>query len=174
MNNRGACHLENGYTAIRDYCAGYAEWPGDRIEGTAVIARNAALHNTAIDILGVCAFASLSLSLDEFASLVNAVTGLNYNAGSLEIIAWRTLTLERMFNIQAGFTRDDDWLPSRFYSEKLDMEGRSIVCSKEAFCQMHQEYYEAMGWDRDGVPEKNTIETLGLSDYTGQDSLQRI
>ena len=163
MNNRGGCHLENGFTAIRDYCAGYAEWPGDRIEGTAIIAKNAAQNSTAIDVIGACAFASLSLSLDEFALLVNAVTGLNYNAGTLERIAWRTLTLERMFNIFAGFSADDDWLPNRFYAESLEVEGRSVVCDRKAFDQMHREYYQALGWDRNGRPGEETIEKLGLA-----------
>jgi len=163
MNNRGACHLENGYTAIRDYCAGYAEWPGDRIEGTAIIARNAAFTSTVIDIIGACAFASLSISLDEFASLINAVTGLKHNAGSLEKIAWRTLTLERIFNIFAGFTEDDDWLPDRFYNETLEVENRSIMCDKKSFSQMHREYYEAMGWGENGVPQKETLEDLKLT-----------
>ncbi len=162
MNNRGGCHLENGYTAIRDYCAGYAEWPGDRIEGTAVIARNAALTNTTIDIIGACAFASLSLSLDEFALLVNAVTGLNHNAGTLERIAWRTLTLERVFNTLAGFSGSDDWMPDRFYTEAVQIEGRSLVCDRRAFAQMHREYYEAMGWDGNGRPTEDTLEKLKL------------
>jgi aldehyde:ferredoxin oxidoreductase len=163
MNNRGGCHLENGYTAIKDYCAGYAEWPGDRIEGTAIIAKNAALTNTAIDIIGACAFASLSLSLDEFSLLINAVTGLNYDAGQLERIAWRTLTLERLFNIRAGFTKNDDWLPDRFYSDYLKIESQSIKCDRQSFNQMHNEYYEAMGWDRDGVPTEKTLEELELN-----------
>jgi aldehyde:ferredoxin oxidoreductase len=162
MNNRGGCHLENGYTAIRDYCAGYAEWPGDRIEGTAIIARNAALNNTTMDIIGACAFASLALNLDEFALLTNAVTGLQYNAGTLERIAWRTLTLERMFNVLAGFTKNDDWLPDRFYSENLEIEGRSLVCDRKAFDQMHTEYYQAMRWDSDGNPTDETLAELKL------------
>jgi len=162
MCNRGGCHLENGYTAIRDYCAGYAEWPGDRIEGTAIIARNAALANTAIDIIGACAFTSLSLTLDEFALLINAVTGLNYSAGTLERIAWRTLTLERSFNIRAGFTVDDDRLPDRFYTESLEIEGRHLVCHRDAFNQMHCEYYDAMGWDSNGHPKEKTFRELGL------------
>ena len=162
MNNRGGCHLENGYTAIRDYCAGYAEWPGDRIEGTAIIARNAAFTNTSIDIIGACAFASLSLSLDEFALLVNAVTGLNYSAGTLERIAWRTLTLERVFNTLAGFGAKDDWLPDRFYEEVLQCEGRSLVCDRREFGQMHREYYNAMGWDEDGRPTEETFRELEL------------
>jgi aldehyde:ferredoxin oxidoreductase len=167
MNNRGGCHLENGFTAIRDYCAGYAEWPGDRIEGTAIIAKNAAQNNTAIDIIGACAFASLSLSLDEFALLTNAVTGLNYNAGTLERIAWRTLTLERMFNIFAGFSAADDWLPDRFYTENLEVEGRSLVCDRNAFRQMHREYYQAFGWDRNGNPKEETLRELGLMPILG-------
>jgi aldehyde:ferredoxin oxidoreductase len=167
MNNRGGCHLENGFTAIRDYCAGYAEWPGDRIEGTAIIARNAAQNNTSIDIIGACAFASLSLSLDEFALLVNAVTGLNYNAGTLERIAWRTLTLERMFNIFAGFGEEDDWLPDRFYAESLEVEGRSLLCDRNAFRQMHCEYYQALGWNAKGVPMEETLAELELMPILG-------
>ena len=162
MNNRGGCHLENGYTAIRDYCAGYAEWPGDRVEGTAIIARNAALTNTTIDIIGACAFASLSLTLDEFALLVNAVTGLSHSAGTLERIAWRTLTLERSFNIRSGFTAGNDWLPDRFYKEKLEIEGRQVVCRRDDFDQMHREYYEAMGWNAGGCPTQETLHELGL------------
>jgi len=173
MNNRGGCHLENGYTAIRDYCAGYAEWPGDRIEGSAIIARNAALNNTTMDIIGACAFASLSLNLDEFALLVNAVTGLQHNAGTLERIAWRTLTLERMFNIFAGFTAHDDWLPDRFYTESLEIEGRALVCDRRAFNQMHNEYYNAMGWDTSGIPRATTLKELKLIDIL-QDKLQSL
>jgi aldehyde:ferredoxin oxidoreductase len=167
MNNRGGCHLENGFTAIRDYCAGYAEWPGDRIEGTAIIAKNAAQNNTAIDIIGACAFASLSLSLDEFALLTNAVTGLNYSAGTLERIAWRTLTLERMFNILAGFSEANDWLPDRFYTESLEVEGRLLVCDRKAFHQMHSEYYQALGWDPNGIPREETLRELGLMPILG-------
>jgi aldehyde:ferredoxin oxidoreductase len=163
MNNRGGCHLQNGFTAIRDYCAGYAEWPGDRIEGSAIIAKNAAQNNTSIDIIGACAFAALSLSLDEFALLINAVTGLSYNAGNLERIAWRTLTLERMFNIRAGFSEQDDWLPDRFYTQCLEVEGRSPVCDRKAFHQMHQEYYQALGWDKDGKPKEETLRELELA-----------
>jgi len=105
----------------------------------------------------------LSLNLDEFALLVNAVTGLQHNAGTLERIAWRTLTLERMFNLFAGFTANDDWLPDRFYTEGLEIEGRSMVCDRQAFSQMHTEYYQAMGWDMDGNPREETLEDLKIT-----------
>jgi len=162
MSNRGGCHLQNGYAAIRAFCAGYAEWPGDRIEGSAIVAKNAALGNTAMDVIGSCTFSSLALSLDEFAALINAVTGLDLNAGTLQRISWRTLTLERIFNILAGFTSKDDWLPDRFYDETIEVEGHSVSCDRHAFTQMHQEYYRAMGWDEEGIPKEETLKTLDL------------
>lgn len=162
MSNRGGCHLQNGYVAILAYCAGYAEWPGNRIEGSAVIAKNAALANTVMDIIGSCTFASTTLSLDEFAALINAVTGLHLNAGLLQRMAWRTLTMERVFNHLAGMTSKDDWLPDRFYQEDIDVEGRPVRCRKNDFKQMHGEYYEAMGWDEEGVPKGETLKKLEL------------
>jgi aldehyde:ferredoxin oxidoreductase len=164
MSNRGACHLQNGYSAIRAYCAGYAEWPGDRIEGSAVVAKNAALNNTIMDIIGACTFASISLGLDEFAALINVVTGLSYNAGQLQRIAWRTLTLEKIFNTLAGFSGEDDWLPDRFYQENIEVEAHSVHCNRNAFEKMHREYYNAMGWNEEGIPKKETLIKLDIFD----------
>jgi aldehyde:ferredoxin oxidoreductase len=164
MSNRGGCHLQNGYSAVRAYCAGYAEWPWDRIEGSAIVAKNAALGNTVLDVIGACTFASVSLSLDEFAALINAVTGLNLNSGSLQRIAWRTLTMERVFNILAGFSSKDDWLPDRFYNNRIRVEDQVVSCPRQAFEQMHREYYTAMGWDETGVPTKETLRSLEVLD----------
>ncbi len=164
MSNRGGCHLEGGYTAAQDYCAGYGEWPGNRIEGTPLIAKNATLKNTVIDIIGACVYGSFSLTLDEYAHLINAVTGLHYNAGILLRLAWRTFTLERLFNIKCGFTRDDDWLPDRFFQDPIDTGERTTVCNRTTFQKMHKEYYHAMGWDDLGVPTDTTLEKLELKE----------
>jgi aldehyde:ferredoxin oxidoreductase len=164
MSNRGGCHLQNGYSAIRSYCAGYAEWPGDRIEGSAVVAKNAALSNTVMDIIGVCTFASVSVSVDELADLINAVTGLSLDADQLQRIAWKTLTLERVFNILAGFSSRDDWLPNRFYEQDIAVEGHAVHCNRRAFEQMHLEYYKAMGWSQKGIPKAETLMTLDIAD----------
>ncbi len=165
MSNRGGCHLEGGYTAPYAYCAGYAEWPGNRVEGTALIAKNATLTNTTYDIIGVCAYNGFSLSLDEFAELVNAVTGLEHNSGTLEKIAQRTLTLERLFNILCGVTDKDDLLPERFYTEAIEAKDGPAKCDKEAFESMHKTYYNSLGWDDNGKPTEDTIEKLQLTDF---------
>ena len=70
MNNRGGCHLEGGYTAPHAYCAGYSEWPAHRVEGTPLISKNATFKNTALDVIGACAYGSFSLGLDEDSSLL--------------------------------------------------------------------------------------------------------
>ncbi len=110
-------------------------------------------------------YGSFSLTLDEYALLINAVTGRQYNAGSLQRIGWRAYTLERLFNSKCGFTDDDDWLPDRFYHDPVDTGERTAVCHRETFQKMHVEYYRAMGWDDNGVPTAETVEKLDLNDF---------
>ncbi len=166
MSNRGGCHLEGGYTAIKDYCAGYAEWPGDRVEGTPLISKNATLTNTVLDIIGACVYTSTSISLDEYSLIINAVTGLKYNAGILQRIALRTLVVERLFNNACGISGESDWLPERFYKEAVSaFRGKRVVLDKEVFERMHIDYYHAMGWDDHGKPRGDTLKSLGLEKY---------
>lgn len=165
MSNRGGCHLEGGYTAIKDYCAGYAEWPGDRVEGTPLISKNATLTNTVLDIIGACVYTSTSISLDEYSLLINAVTGLKVNAGILQRIALRTLAVERIFNAACNVTGSDDWLPDRFYSESITAGNKKLVLNREIFKKMHLDYYHAMGWDDNGRPKNETLNNLKLGKY---------
>lgn len=164
MNNRGGCHLEGGYTAPHAYCAGYAEWPAHRVEGTPLISKNATLTNTSLDIIGACAYGSFSLGLDEYADLVNAVTGYDYSSGTLKELAVKTVTLERMFNRLCGLTADNDWLPKRFYSEKINTRDGEIMCNREDFHKMHIEYYKSFGWDENGIPTETTLQRLKIDD----------
>ncbi|MCP4753807.1 MAG: hypothetical protein GY866_23230, partial [Proteobacteria bacterium] len=163
-NNRGGCHLEGGYTAPHAYCAGYGEWPGRRIEGTPLISKNASLKNTTLDIIGACAYGSFSLGLDEYASLVNAVTGLKHDSGTLKSLAHRTITLERCFNQACGLTCSDDWLPDRFYQESIQTQEGEAVCDRDAFETMHREFYLSLGWNEAGSPTPEILKTLGLGD----------
>jgi aldehyde:ferredoxin oxidoreductase len=159
---RGGCHLQGGYSAPIAFCAGYGEFPGVKSEGAALVARNAAYHNTAYDVLGVCAFSGFSITLDEFANMLNDVTGLEMKGSDLETVSRRVLTLERMFNLLCGFTAEDDWLPERFFRDPIVVEGRATVCPEGEFRAMRAEYYESLGWDERGVPRATAIEELGL------------
>ncbi len=171
MSNRGGCHLEGGYTAPHAYCAGYSEWPPNRIEGTPLISKNATLKNTTLDIIGACAYGSFALGLDEYASLVNAVTGQEHNSGTLQIIAQRTITLERAFNILCGISSEHDWLPNRFYEEKIQTRDSELICIREAFDKMHKEYYHSIGWDDQGKPTVQTLKQMNLMDFVPTENI---
>ncbi|MFC1848145.1 aldehyde ferredoxin oxidoreductase C-terminal domain-containing protein [Chloroflexota bacterium] len=71
--------------------------------------------------------------------------------------------LERCFNIQEGFTREDDNLPERFYTEPLKggIRDGEIVRKPDVIID---EYYEARGWDNNGIPTAATLGRLGLQD----------
>jgi aldehyde:ferredoxin oxidoreductase len=159
---RGGCHLQGGYSAPIAFCAGYGEFPGVKSEGAALVARNFAYQNTAYDVLGVCAFGGFSVTLDEYANMLNDVTGLDMKASDLETVSRRVLTLERLFNLLCGFTPEDDWLPERFYRDPIAVEEGPAVCPGEDFRTMRAEYYESLGWDGQGVPRAEAIRELGL------------
>jgi aldehyde:ferredoxin oxidoreductase len=171
---RGGCHLQGGYSAPLAFCAGYGEFPGVKSEGAALVARNAAYHNTAYDVLGVCAFAGFSVTLDEFANMLNDVTGLEMKASDLETVSRRVLTLERLFNLLCGFTAEDDWLPPRFFRDPIVIEGRATVCPEGEFRAMRAEYYESLGWDERGVPRATAFKDLGLDAILGAAEFERM
>ncbi|MFO7866708.1 MAG: aldehyde ferredoxin oxidoreductase family protein [Candidatus Aminicenantes bacterium] len=162
VNSRGGCHLQAGYSAPLAFCAGYGEFPGNKSEGAALVARHAAYHNCAYDFLGVCAFAGFSITLDEWSNMWNDVTGLEYKASDLETIAKRVFSLERLFNLLCGFSCRDDWLPDRFFSRPIQVEGRKQICPGNEFKRMRSEFYQAMGWDEYGIPSLKTYSELEL------------
>jgi aldehyde:ferredoxin oxidoreductase len=167
MTARGGCHLQGGYSAPIAFCAGYGEFPGIKSEGAALVARNFAYQNTAYDVLGVCAFAGFSVTLDEYANMLNDVTGLEMKASDLETISRRVLTLERLFNLLCGFTPENDWLPERFYRDPIAVEEGSILCPEEEFRAMRAEYYESLGWDERGVPRLEALRELEIDRVLG-------
>ena len=43
--------------------------------------------------------------------------------------------------------------------------------TREMLQEMVEEYYSLRGWDRDGVPERATLERLGLAGFMAKDNL---
>jgi aldehyde:ferredoxin oxidoreductase len=72
-----------------------------------------------------------------------------------------------MFNLREGFSRKDDTLPERYFSEPTSTglpiaRGKSIDKSK--FEKMLDEYYELHAWDNNGHPKSMTLKRLRLDD----------
>lgn len=98
------------------------------------------------------------------AKFLTAVTGWNYSADDVWTLGERMNNLARMFNVREGFARREDSLPDRLKEEPLDRglsKGERI--SQEDLDAMLDEYYDARGWTRDGVPTAEKLEALGLA-----------
>ena len=78
----------------------------------------------------------------------------------------RMSNLARLLNIREGLTRKDDTLPYRAMHDPIP-EGvsKGSYVPQEELDLMLDGYYEARGWDRDGVPGLAKLEELGLVDY---------
>jgi aldehyde:ferredoxin oxidoreductase len=124
----------------------------------------------AIDCLGICKFHTIFLGVnmlgfEEFSKLLYYITGLEVSPAQIWEIADRAYTLERLFNIREGLTRDHDWLVDRYFDEPtpLGLEiARNKRLERDKFKKMLDEYYELHGWDQNGIPRQETLKRLKL------------
>ncbi|MDD2900108.1 MAG: aldehyde ferredoxin oxidoreductase family protein [Desulfuromonadaceae bacterium] len=115
-SNRGGCHLR-AYPISHEILR--KPVPTDRFSfsGKARIISIAEDTNAAVDSLVACKFAFFGASLEEYAELLTAVTGVEYTPQRLKEIGQRIILTERFYNCANGFTRADDMLPERFFGE---------------------------------------------------------
>jgi aldehyde:ferredoxin oxidoreductase len=74
----------------------------------------------------------------------------------------RIWNLERLFNIKAGLTINDDSLPPRMLEEPIP-EGPAKGLVHE-LSEMLPEYYKFRGWDKKGNPLAEKLEALGIAE----------
>jgi aldehyde:ferredoxin oxidoreductase len=80
-------------------------------------------------------------------------------------VSERIWNLTRAFWVREipGFGRAWDHPPPRFSSEPVpDGPNAGYFLSKEKLDQLLDWYYEARGWDADGIPTRQTLLRLGL------------
>jgi aldehyde:ferredoxin oxidoreductase len=124
------------------------------------------------ETLILCNFADTAMDLPFLAATLSAATGLP-ELGDIEhlwTLGERIVTLERLFNVREGFSRVDDRLPARMTSEPLiDAGSRTgdFVRRPEVILD---EYYDALGYDSNGVPRPETLTRLGIAS-SGAESL---
>jgi len=112
----------------------------------------------AVDSLVVCKFAFLGAGEEEYANILSAVTGVDYTSEDLMFAGERIWNVERLYNVRDGFGKEDDFLPDRFFEEKVN--GR--VIDREEFLKTLDEYYRMRGWDENGVPREGKLERLRI------------
>ncbi len=115
-----------------------------------------------IDSSGSCLFTSFPLGPEDYGAMVSAVTGYEVDAGEVLRIGERIWNMQKVFNLKAGCTREDDTLPPRLLREPLT-EGapKGRVWEREPLLD---EYYQARGWDREGRPTQERLRDLGIEE----------
>lgn len=113
-----------------------------------------------IDSAGICLFTSFAIGLPEISSMLRAAVGWDYTDEEILKIGERIWNLEKLFNLKAGFTKDDDTLPDRLLKEPVkDGPAKGKVVELDV---MLPEYYALRGWDTEGVPTEQKLKDLSI------------
>jgi aldehyde:ferredoxin oxidoreductase len=164
--NRGGCHNRAYTPAFEAFAPPERLMEPSATEGKAAMVKSLQDIVTALDCTGLCLFPQAAMSppfhVEDMVSQLVTATGEEYTVDSFNLIGERVWNLERIFNLKAGFTKEDDNLPPRMLEEPLpDGPGKGQVCR---LGEMLPEYYELRGWDEDGVPTSEKLSELGLED----------
>lgn len=133
-------------------------------EGKGRLIANSQIQLAFEETVNLCSFGNSGMTDELLKALVEAGTGLN----ELGKVGERILCLERLFNVREGFSRKDDRLPNRFTTEPLRNAGPSTGMVIRNLDGLLDEFYDALGYDRNGIPAKDKLAELGL-DWVRED-----
>jgi len=158
-SNRGACHLR-GNMLGPELLGAPKMLDRHATSGKAGVLIVLQHTNAVIDSIGMCKFVNFAIGDDFFARMMTSITGHPYETQDLQAAGERIWNLERLYNLKAGFTKEDDTLPPRFLNQPLQ-EGGSAGHTVH-LDEMLAEYYRFRGWTEDGVPTQKKLKALSL------------
>ena len=106
------------------------------------------------DLWGTADYAVMS-------ELLTLITGKEWTEEDMSTVGRRVLNIGRAFNQREGFTREHDVVPQRLFKDKLKggpADGQ--VMTEEGFQDMLDQYFEIMGWDKNGCLPQELLDTL--------------
>jgi len=162
VGNRGATHLDsNAYArdisgTARDFELAGEDKSVDRFSmgRKAELVYNMINFNAIADCFTFCRFLNRDLlTWEDYTEVLFLLTGMRRSSEQLLEIANNIVTLGRWYNIGLGLSKEDDFLPERFYCEPSaqgTLEGRTV--SKRGYQQELEQYYALRNWDNRGIP----------------------
>jgi aldehyde:ferredoxin oxidoreductase len=124
-----------------------------------------------IDSFVVCKFSrgTYYKELPDMAKLYTLVTGVDMKPEELKRCGERIQNAARLFNIREGLSRKDDTLPWKVMNERVPDDGPSkgAIVTQPELDLLLDDYYEARGWTRQGVPTLDKLRELGMDDLAG-------
>lgn len=115
-STRGGCHLR-AYPISQEILRKPVAVDRFSFDGKARMIKIAEDNNAVVDSLCICAFAFLGASIEEYAQLLAAATGMPFTGQGLMKLGEEIILTERGYNKALGFTQEHDFLPERFYTE---------------------------------------------------------
>ncbi|MEM4701646.1 MAG: aldehyde ferredoxin oxidoreductase family protein, partial [Candidatus Bathyarchaeia archaeon] len=123
---------------------------------------------TIIDSLIICKFSrgTYYKEFEDLAKLYTLVTGFETTPEDMRVKGERINNLARIINVREGLGRKDDHLPYKVMHCPIPDEGPSkgAFVTQEELEMMLDDYYEARGWTRDGIPTLEKLKQLGMDD----------
>lgn len=159
-STRGACHVR-AFVVKSDMVAGPQKVDHKTINNKTKTVIKSQNKIAVIDSLGMCLFSTFVCDAEDYLVFLEAGAGLGFeDADELLKAGERIWTLEKMFNVKAGFSRKDDKLPVRFTQENVidSLDHEHVWPEKELL----DDYYQERGWSADGVPKKSKLRELGI------------
>ena len=107
--------------------------------------------------------APFGVTPESYARLFEAATGRSVDARFFDTLGERIWNQTRLFNLREGLTADQERLPKRIVSEPLPSgphKGRRI--SEADMAVMLVDYYQQRGWDKNGHPTEDKLQSLNL------------
>ena len=114
--------------------------------------------------VGMCFF--LRYDDPKMAEIVNAVTGWGVTAADLAEVGERSLAMARLFNEREGFGAADDRLPQQVTKPHVSGPLSKVRLDDDDLAAQVRAYYGARGWDERGHPRPETLERLGIAEYS--------
>jgi aldehyde:ferredoxin oxidoreductase len=123
------------------------------------------------DSLGLCGFVSsfrgqfggkTGYHVWNIPQLISLSTGLEFDKDKLWKTFQRIRTLVRAVNVRRGLRRKDERPPEDHWAVRDEKTEQKLL----------DDYYQFKGWTTDGIPNKETLDKLGLN-YVSEDFIKR-
>jgi len=159
-SNVGAHHM---YGRPRDELSGKKDRLTEEDKGKDVA--QAEISQATQDAVIQCSFGPVTgFTPQQRSDLLVAATGFKEfgDPAYLDKVGERILCLERSFNVREGFNRKDDTLPKRMQTEPLENAGPATGQVFRRLDALLDEYYDALGYTKQGIPSTEKLKQLGL------------
>ena len=153
VNSRGADHNRSGAYQV-DFSDASDRFNADPAHVRLAIQTED--EATIMDSLILCKFLRgvFDDRMESMAEMLRLTTGSDVTGEDMLTTASRIVTAKKRFNIQQGWTPEEDTLPARFLNQPLEggaSTGAALTADK--LHELIRAYNLARGWSEDGVPE---------------------